>query len=108
MSQLSLYVNDRGISTMHYSGFSWLAGIALFVWALHRRLYLVAAIALVYGIVYTVFSAQLSANAQTVLWIVQFLLFGSLANRVHRLLLERRGWLLTEQERAASAGKKSP
>ena len=106
MSRLSLYVNDRGKCVMHYSGFSWLAGIALFVWALHRRLYLVAAIALVYGIVYTAYSAQLSTNAQSVLWLVQFILFGTLANRVHRLLLERRGWLLTEQERPT--GKKAP
>ena len=108
MSQLSLYVSERGQCTMHYSGFSWLAGIAPFVWALHRRLYLVAAIALVYGIVYAIFSARLSANTQTILWLVQFVLFGALANRVHRLLLERRGWLLTEQERATPAGKKSP
>lgn len=107
MSQLSLYVNDSGKCVMHYSGFSWLAGIALFVWALHRRLYLVAAIALVYGLIYTVFSSQLSSNTQSVLWLVQFLLFGSLANRLHRLLLERRGWILTEQERSTADDRKA-
>lgn len=101
MSRMSLYVNDHGKCVMHYSGFSWLAGLAFFVWALHRRLYMVAAIALAYSIVYTALSAQLESQVQGVLWLAQFLLFGSLANRAHRFLLERRGWILTEQERPA-------
>jgi hypothetical protein len=86
---------------MHYSGFSWLAGFAFLVWALHRRLYLLAGIALVYSIVYTALAAQLSSEVQTALWLAQFILLGSFANRIHRMLLERRGWVLTEQERGA-------
>ena len=101
MSRLSLYVNEEGKCVMHYSGFSWLAGFAFLVWALHRRLYLVAGLALVYSMIYTVLAAQFSSTVQTGLWLVQFVLVGSFANRIHRMLLERRGWVLTEQERAA-------
>jgi len=107
MSQLSLYVNDRGRCVMHYSGFSWLAGIALAVWALQRRLYLVAGIALVYGIVYNVFIIQFNGTVQVLAWVIQFAVIGALANRLHRVLLERQGWLLTEQERATPGDKAS-
>jgi lipoprotein signal peptidase len=107
MSQLALYVNERGKCVMHYSGFSWLAGIALVVWALQRRLYLVAAIALVYGVAWNVFIIQLSQSMQVILWALQFVVVGALANRLHRILLERRGWLRTEEELPAKGNTDS-
>lgn len=101
MSNLSLYVNDKGKCVMHYSGFSWLAGIVLVVWALQRRLYLVAAFSLIYGIAYNVLLIQLSMGLQVALWLIQLAVFGSVANRFHRWLLERGGWLRTDEERPA-------
>lgn len=90
---------------MHYSGFSWLAGIALIVWALQRRLYMVTALGLVYGIAFNVLIAQLNNNLQIVLIGTQFVIFGSFANRLHRMLLERNGWLRTEEEPLLSGEK---
>lgn len=103
MSRLSLYANDRGQCVMHYSGFSILAGIALFIWALHRRLYLFSVIALALEIIYGALVVQLSDNVQLVLFAVQFVVLGSVANRIHLYLLNRRGWLLTDQEHPAGS-----
>jgi hypothetical protein len=104
-SQLSLYVNDRGKCVIHYSGFSWLAGFALALWALQRRLYLVAVASQIYSIAYTALVVQLSANTLIILFLVQFAVLGTFANRIHRMLLRRGGWTRTEEEIIYSSGK---
>jgi hypothetical protein len=48
----------------------------------------------------------LTTVAQIVLVVVQILLYGSLANRVHRWLLERRGWRVTAEEPEQRSGGK--
>lgn len=83
---------------MHYDGFSWLAGIVLVVWALQRRLYLVAAFSLIYGVAWNVLVNQVSLGMQVALWLLQLVVIGSLANRFHRWLLDRTGWLRTDEE----------
>ena len=42
MGRLRLYVDDRGRLAMNEAGFSWLAAISLPLWALQRRLYVIA------------------------------------------------------------------
>ncbi len=98
MSQLSLYVNDDGRTVLHYRGFSFLAGMVPVVWALHRRLYGVAALTLIYSIAYNYLVDGLSLGLQGGIYVIQVAVVGGLANRLHRFLLERRGWILTAKE----------
>jgi hypothetical protein len=98
MSQLSLYVSDDGRAVLHYSGFSFLAGMVPVVWALHRRLYSIAALTLVYGIAYNYLVGGMSLGVQSAAYGLQVLVVGGLANRLHAYLLERRGWILTARE----------
>ena len=100
MSRQRLYVNDRGDCVINDSGFSWFAALASPVWALHRRLYLLAVILVVAGVISNV-AGQIT---QWVLCVAQFVLLGSLGNRVHRWLLEHRGWRITAEEPAQSGG----
>jgi hypothetical protein len=98
MSQFSLYVNDDGRTVLHYSGFSFLAGMAPVVWALHRRLYGIAALTLVYSIAYGYLVDGLTLDMQSAVYVVQVAVVGGLANRMHAYLLERGGWILTAKE----------
>jgi hypothetical protein len=94
MARQRLYVNDRGDCVISDSGFSWFAAIASPVWALHRRLYLLAVIVVAAGFLGNV-AGQVT---QWGLVAAQIVLLGSLGNRVHRWLLERRGWRVTAEE----------
>lgn len=105
MSQLSLYVNDNGRTVLHYSGFSFLAGMVPVVWALHRRLYGVAALTLIYSIAYNFLVDGLGLGMQTAIYFVQVAVLGTLANRFHALLLGRRGWILTAKELPRTNGE---
>lgn len=98
MSLLSLYVNDDGRTVLHYSGFSFLAGMVPVVWALHRRLYGVAALTLIYAIAYNFLVDGLTLGIQSAVYFVQVAVLGTLANRFHAWLLRRRGWILTAKE----------
>jgi len=95
MGRQRLYVNDRGDCVLQDTGFSWFAAIALPIWALHKRLYLLALVMFVVSGTLNYYADQ---TTQFVLFVVQFVLFGWLANRVHRWLLERRGWRVTAEE----------
>lgn len=101
MGRQCLYVNDRGDCVVHDNGFSWFAAIAMPIWALHKRLYLFAVIMVVVGGTINLYADQ---DTQLVLFVVQFVLYGWLANRVHRWLLERRGWRVTAEEPEQSSG----
>jgi len=98
LSQLSLYVSEDGRTAVHYSGFSFLAGMVPIVWALQRRLYGIAALTLVYGIAYNYLVNSLTLGTQSAIYAVQVAVVGGLANRLHAWLLERRGWILTAKE----------
>ena len=98
LSRLSLYVSKSGRSVLHYSGFSFLAGIFPVVWALHRRLYGIAALALVYAIALGALMGSWSPGLQALVIIGQLVFFGLFANRLHAFLLVRRGWVLTASE----------
>ena len=65
---------------------------------MHRRLYGVAALTLVYGIAYNYLVGGLSLGVQSAIYGMQLLVVGGLANRLHAYMLERRGWILTARE----------
>ena len=94
MARQRLYVNGRGDCVISDAGFSWFAAIASPIWALHRRLYLLAAIVVVAGFIGNV----AGPIVQWTLVAAQIVLFGSQGNRVHRWFLERRGWRVTAEE----------
>jgi lipoprotein signal peptidase len=100
MRRLRLYVDDRGRLAMNEAGFSWLAAISLPLWALQRRLYVLAVAALVVGAAVNV---GLDSSAQAIAFVLQFVAFGALANRLHRAYLERSGWRVTAEEPAPSS-----
>ena len=100
MGRLRLYVDDRGRLAMNEAGFSWLAAISLPLWALQRRLYVLAVAALV---VSTTVNLHLDPQAQAIAFVLQFIAFGALANRLHRIYLERTGWRITAEEPASGA-----
>jgi hypothetical protein len=98
MGRLRLYVDARGRLTMNEAGFSWLAAISPPLWALQRRLYALAVVAI--GLSAAI-SVGLGGGAQSIAFVLQFVAFGALANPLHRAYLERRGWRLTAEEPAA-------
>lgn len=108
---LSLYINPRGASVLHRTGFSWLAAVAWPLWALHRRLWwvLLASLPLTVAL-HTVVNWAIGfvpgETAQGVLalaWLVGWsFVAGRWANGLHRHLLERAGFLMTATELAAA------
>jgi hypothetical protein len=92
-------MDESGRLAMSHAGFSWLAALSLPVWALQRRLY---ALALAAFILSTVVNLWLGTTAQAIAFLVQFVAFGALANRLHRWHLERDGWQITAEEPAAA------
>lgn len=107
MVKLSLYIDARGRSVVHRTGFSWLAAIGLPLWALHRRLWWVLLASLPLTL-----AAHLLANAliglvpgptasswSALAWMVGWSwAMGRWANRGHRHLLERAGYVMTATE----------
>jgi len=104
MGRQRIYMNERGDCVINDSGFSWFAALLVPIWALQRRLYLLALVMILAGGAINFF--PLTTVAQIVLVVVQILLYGSLANRVHRWLLERRGWRVTAEEPEQRSGGK--
>lgn len=107
MSRLSLYINPRGASTLHRSGFSWLAAVAWPLWALHRRLWwvLLASFPLtlsLHSFANWAIGLVPGETAQGLLalgWLIGgSLLSGRWANTLHRTLLERAGYRMTATE----------
>jgi len=101
MGRQRIYVNERGDCVVNGTGFSWFAALATPVWALQKRLYLMALALAVMGVAT---SSYASTTMQLVVALAQIVLFGSLGNRVHRWLLERRGWRVTAEEPAPGSG----
>jgi hypothetical protein len=102
MGRQRIYMNDRGDCVISGSGFSWFAAFLSPIWALHRRLYLLAVVLMVAGGAMNFL--PLTTTAQIVVIVAQLLICGSLANRVHRWLLERRGWRVTAEEPEPRSG----
>lgn len=107
MARLSLYVDARGRSALHRDGFTWLGGFLLPVWALTRRMWLTSFAAAILGTVInqvvvdsigrlgeTTLATVLSIG-WPILWIGAC---GALANRWHRIWLQRAGYRLIATE----------
>lgn len=108
---LSIYIDERGRSALHRSGYSWLAFIALPLWALQRRLWLVCLLALpLTWALHVMANAAIeltdNADAQGALalaWLLgESVFMGWQANRLHGWLLARRGYVMTATERPAA------
>lgn len=109
---LSIYIDHRGRSALHRSGFSWLAFLALPLWALHRRLWLVCLLSLpltwaLHGVANAAIELTHDEDAQGLLalaWLLgESAFMGWQANRFHEWLLGRRGFVMTATERPAAA-----
>ena len=105
MGRLRLYVDERGRLAMNEAGFSWLAAFSPPLWALQRRLYVLALVAFAVG---AAVSLVPGAWTQGIGFVLQFGAFGGLANRLHRAWLERSGWHVTAEEPAQGAQAPTP
>lgn len=104
---LSLYINPRGRTVLHGGGFSWLACVAVPLWALRRRAWALLLLSLplgllVHGGVLLVLGWLPLAGWQAVCeWVWMLLaswLCGRHVNEVHRRWLLWRGFVLTASE----------
>ena len=116
MSRLSLYINPRGESVLHRTGFSWLAAVAWPLWALHRRLWwllllslpLTAALHTVVNESIELVQGDTAQGVLALLWLLGWSLASGLwANALHRRLLEKGGYRMTATE-LPSAGANRP
>ena len=108
---LSLYINPRGASVLHRSGFSWLAALAWPLWALHRRLWwvlllsfpLTTAVHAVANLAIGLVPGETTQGALALAWLIGWsFVSGRWANALHQRLLERAGYRMTATELAAS------
>lgn len=104
---LSLYINPRGASVLHRSGFSWLAALAWPLWALHRRLWWVLLVSLPLTLALHTFvnraielvPGEMPQGALALAWVIGWsFVSGRWANRLHQGLLERAGYRMTATE----------
>ncbi len=110
-SRLSVYINPRGESVLHRTGFSWLAMLAWPLWALHRRLWwvLLASLPLTF-VAHTLANGAIglvpgetAQGSLALAWLIGWsVAAGRVANRLHRHLLERAGYRMTATELAAA------
>ena len=107
MERLAIYMNEAGDSVVHHVGFSWLAALAVPVWALQRRLYksaaATAAISLLAEETVVPWTEQipgtvLRTGVQLGYLLSWWLLFGFGANVFHRIVLEHSGYFMTSAE----------
>ncbi len=110
---LSLYVDDSGRSALHRGGFSWLAAIALPLWALHRRLWrTLLAVSLLLPLLHALLSRlietvpdQATQGLLALAWLLAWsLACGAVANRWHRHCLERAGYRMIATELPRTGG----
>jgi hypothetical protein len=108
MAKLSLYVHPQGQLILHRAGFSWLAAIHPFFWALHRRMWVTAiAGSFLLWLLYSwlgkaVALLPIDRRLAGLLAIGRILLYaliwGMFINRWHRKYLELRGFRLMATE----------
>ncbi len=96
MDKEAIYVNEQGDCRWHCSGFAWLAVLSLMAWALQRRLYKLAALALLYSLVAGPICAAIGLEGWGLLlfFVIQSWVLGRFCNRWHQRWLLRAGWHL--------------
>jgi Protein of unknown function (DUF2628) len=101
MARLAIYMHACGDSVAYRSGFSWLAALALPVWALRKRLYKTALVALLVQLALNasaprlgeLFDSDITKAIVGLLYLgVYWLIPGWLASRWHRRVLEQTGY----------------
>lgn len=104
MPRLQLYAHPDGRSVLHVGGFSWLAMLALPVWALRRDLRRLAALALPLLLVPGPLLLALGVSEFVTLLSAWALMvgYGALAPRLHVLWMRRTGWVVLAEEPAAT------
>jgi Protein of unknown function (DUF2628) len=112
MAHLRIYMHASGDCVLHRSGFSWLAAVALPLWALSKRLYRTALIALVVSVASSQLVSRLLAQIETgavsgwvapAYMLAYWMVPGFLATRWHRHVLERSGYFVSADEETAAA-----
>jgi hypothetical protein len=107
----SLYINPEGDAVMHYTGFSLSAAIALPLWALQRRMFIACMTLLVltpalHSILKRMIALLTEDHGALLLlhlgWFIGYsIVCGLSANRVHLVLLKRRGYSMIATEHPA-------
>ena len=111
MAQLRIYMHESGDCVLHRSGFSWLAAIALPIWAFSKGLYRTALVALVVVIaasqlvppmVDRIESETASGLVALGYVLAYWLVPGFYATRWHRRVLERTGYFVGADEESSA------
>lgn len=107
MSTLSIFANDQGRTALHCSGWSWLAALALPLWALRRNQWRTL-IALLIGLppllaaldvaIQTIPGELIQACLALTSIVAWSIACGALANRWHLRCLHRAGYQLIATE----------
>lgn len=100
MSRLQLFAHPDGRTVLHEHGFSWLAMLALPVWALQRGLRALAALAMVGLLLPGPLLLMLGVPELATLacaWLLM-LSYGFLAPRLHAAWMRRSGWMVLAEE----------
>lgn len=105
--RLALFAHPDGRTVLHQSGFSWMAMLALPVWALQRDLRGLAALAVVALLVPGPLLLMLGASDLMALLGAWLLMvgYGLLAPRLHAAWMRRRGWIVLAEEPLAPPAK---
>lgn len=100
MGRMRLYTHPDGRTAVHERGFSWLAAVALPVWALQRRLPLLAVATFAAGLLPGMLGLllELSPGWSMGLSAAYLLACGMAAAPLQAWWLRRRGWVLTAEE----------
>jgi hypothetical protein len=117
MAKLAIYMNDAGDSVLHRTGFSWVAPIFPYIWALQHRLYKTCVATFVintllsptfvlmpmgvpFGLIKLLSPTYvlMPMAVRIGLFLVWGLAAGFGANLYHRVVLERSGYFMTSAE----------
>lgn len=100
MRQLLLFAHPDGRTMLHQGGFSWLAMLALPVWALQRGLRTLAALALVWLMLPGPLLLLLGVPESVALLCAWLLMvgYGFIAAPLHAAWMRRSGWIVLAEE----------
>lgn len=108
MSKLTIYINPVGNMRVHYTGFSWLAFLSLFLWMIHRRIHIAFIVLSIPVIVLLNIFAnwqinQFSYEPTRVVLSLSFsigwsVIVGKVANEIHRIYLLRSNYQILATE----------
>ena len=98
MAKLAIYMNEAGDSVLHRTGFSWVAPIFPYIWALQHRLYKTCVTTIVINTLLSPNPVLMPLVVRIGLFLVWVLAAGFGANLYHHVVLERSGYFMTSAE----------